>query len=89
MNNLQLKQKKKMKKVESLKLNKFKKYELSKEHHNMVLGGWKGNTTASNGCVIADNYDDSSKHTINGVTTWEKKDVSVAFVAPVTNGAII
>ena len=33
-----------MKKLESLKANKFKGYELKAESHNSILGGWQGVT---------------------------------------------
>ncbi len=70
-----------MKKVESLKLNKFKAYELKKESHNMVLGGTTTPTTSSGGCAdTADNSSMTKDGGGAGVNTWPKKDITLGYV---------
>ncbi len=71
-----------MKKIESLKLNKFKAYELKKESHNMVLGGA---VTPTNTPCGADTANDDSKTKDGagpGHDTWDKKDINPAFTSP-------
>ncbi len=58
-----------MKKLESLSLNKFKAYELKKESHNAILGGWIGVTNRSTGATN-DNYTDSSKYYNEKAGAW-------------------
>ena len=81
-----------MKKMESLKLSKFKNYELTKENHNQVLGGKQGLTGAPGGCQIKDNFDDSTV-TKNGggqgVDTYPKKDISPAFVIDIPTANLL
>ncbi len=64
-----------MKKLESLKLNKFKPYEISKESHNHVLGGWRGDTHRASG-TTCDEYNDGSKFSNGGRDLWPSADVS-------------
>jgi natural product precursor len=67
-----------MKKVESLKLSKFKKQELTKEGYNAILGG-RDQVTHKGSCDFNDNYNDASKYYNKdlGQYMWPSSDVAI------------
>lgn len=66
-----------MKKLESLKLNKFKGYELKSERLNAIHGGNQRPTQQPDGTHTDTYYNESAFETSTGEIRWPKSDVHI------------
>ena len=72
-----------MKKLQSLKLNKFKGYELKSERLNAIHGGNQRPTQQSDGTHTDTYYNESAYTNTSGQIMWPASDVHIGVKAMV------